>query len=212
MRLRSRISNRRNRRVAKGNSVAVPPQASEEVTDGPSSSHAVLKRVTLVTQANRLLVSRDRPVAECLPPLTSHGSEASEGGGPIDQGSGLRQEAARVRRRPHRDVVLLLRSALGPGGQRADTNPATVGVFPTLEQKHLHMTVVRLLTDEIAPPRKHPGFFDYPLRTRRPCPGAMGGRVQGGLRNDLGGRKGEDDDKQQVADTIKQAEEEEANA
>ena len=36
-------------------------------------------------------------------------------------------------------------------------------VFPSLEQDHLHMTVVRLLTDEIAPSRKHPGFFDYPF-------------------------------------------------
>lgn len=105
------------------------------------------------------------------------------------------------------------------------TQTPTRSVFPSLEHEHLHMTVVRLLTDEIAPSRKHPGFFDYPFELAALPQAAWALKFKAAYDAIEVNRKGEvhlvgarivatvlaDDDKQQVADTIKQAVEE-ANA
>jgi DNA-binding protein YbaB len=105
------------------------------------------------------------------------------------------------------------------------TQDRTRSLLPSLEQEHLHMTVIRLLTEEIAPSRKQLGFFDYPfeLAALPQAQWALEFRAAyDAIRVD---RKGEvhlagahivatvlpDDDKQQVADTVKQAVEE-ANA
>jgi DNA-binding protein YbaB len=87
------------------------------------------------------------------------------------------------------------------------------------------MTVVRLLTDDIAPSRKHPGFFDYPFELAALPQAQWAVEFKAAYEAIQVDRKGEvhlagariiasilaDDDKQQVADTIKQAVEE-ANA
>ena len=105
------------------------------------------------------------------------------------------------------------------------TQAQTRPVFPSLVQEHLHMSVVRLLSDEIAPSRKHPGFFDYPFELAA-LPQAQWAlefkaaydaiQVEGKGEVHLAGARIiatvlADDDKQQVADTIRQAVEE-ANA
>jgi DNA-binding protein YbaB len=101
----------------------------------------------------------------------------------------------------------------------------TRSVFPSLEQEHLHMIVVRLLTDEIEPARKHPGFFDYPFELAALPQAQWAVEFKTAYEAIRVDRKGEvrlagarivasvlaDDDKQQVADTIKRAVEE-ANA
>ena len=105
------------------------------------------------------------------------------------------------------------------------TQTQTRSVSPSLEQEHLHMTVVQLLTDEIAPSRKHPGFFDYPFELAALPQAQWAVEFKAAYEAIQVDRKGEvhlagariiatvlaDDDKQQVADTIKQAVEE-ANA
>ena len=105
------------------------------------------------------------------------------------------------------------------------TQAQTRPVFPSLVQEHLHMSVVRLLSDEIAPSRKHPGFFDYPFELAALPQAAWSVAFKAAYDVIKVERKGEvhlagariiatvlaDDDKQQVADTIKQAVEE-ANA
>jgi DNA-binding protein YbaB len=98
-------------------------------------------------------------------------------------------------------------------------------LFPSLEQEHLHMTLVGLLIDEIAPSRKHPGLFDYPFELAALPQAAWALEFKAAYDAIQVERKGEvhlaggrivatvlaDDDKQRVADTIKQAVEE-ANA
>jgi len=105
------------------------------------------------------------------------------------------------------------------------TQAQTRPVFPSLVQEHLHMSLVRLLSDEIAPSRKHPGFFDYPFELAALPQAAWtlefkaaydAIQVEGKREVHLAGARIiatvlADDDKQQVADTIKQAVEE-ANA
>jgi len=105
------------------------------------------------------------------------------------------------------------------------TQAQTRPVFPSLVQEHLHMSVVRLLSDEIAPSRKHPGFFDYPFELAALPQAQWALEFKAAYEAIQVDRKGEvhlagariiasvlaDDDKQQVADTIKQAVEE-ANA
>jgi DNA-binding protein YbaB len=105
------------------------------------------------------------------------------------------------------------------------TKTKTRPVFPSLEQEHLHMTVVRLLSDQIAPSRKHQGFFDYPFELAALPQAAWALEFKAAYDAIKVERKGEvhlagariiatvlaDDDKQQIADTIKQAVEE-ANA
>jgi len=105
------------------------------------------------------------------------------------------------------------------------TQTRTRSVFLSLEQEHLHMTVVRLLADEIAPSRKNPGFFDYPFELAALPQAVWSVAFKSAYDVIKVERKGEvhlagariiatvlaDDDKQQVADTIKQAVEE-ANA
>jgi DNA-binding protein YbaB len=105
------------------------------------------------------------------------------------------------------------------------TETQTRSVVTTLEQEHLHMTVVRLLTNEIAPSRKHQGFFDYPFELAALPQAAWALEFKAAYDAIKVERKGEvhlagarivatvlaDDDKQQIADTIKQAVEE-ANA
>src|SRR5437762_9803362 len=97
------------------------------------------------------------------------------------------------------------------------TQAQTRPVFPSLVQEHLHMTVVRLLADEIAPSRKNPGFFDYPFELAA-LPQAQWAvefkaaydaiRVTRKVEVRLAGARIvatvlADDDKQWVADTIK---------
>jgi DNA-binding protein YbaB len=99
------------------------------------------------------------------------------------------------------------------------TDTQTRSAFPSLEHEHLHMTVVRLLTDQIAPSRKHPGYFDYPFELAALPQAAWALEFKAAYDAIEVERKGEvhlagarivatvlaDDDKQQVADTIKQA-------
>jgi DNA-binding protein YbaB len=99
------------------------------------------------------------------------------------------------------------------------TNTQTRSGFPSLEREHLHMTVVRLLPDEISPSRKHPGYFDYPFELAALPQAAWALEFKAAYDAIEVERKGEvhlagarivatvlaDDDKQQVADTIKQA-------
>jgi hypothetical protein len=99
------------------------------------------------------------------------------------------------------------------------TQTKTRSVFPSLAQEHLHMSVVRLLTDEIAPSRKHPGFFDYPFELAALPQAQWALEFKAAYEAIEVDRKGEvhlagariiatvraDDDKQQAADTIKQA-------
>jgi len=104
---------------------------------------------------------------------------------------------------------------------RAQARP----VSPSLVDEHLHMTLVGLLIDEIAPSRKHPGFFDYPFELAALPQAAWALEFKAAYDAIRVERKGEvhlaggrivatvleDDDKQLVADTIVQAVED-ANA